>query len=80
MTTVTMMVDGTNMIAQTEGRAHLSTYLRNGLGLTGTKIGCVTSQCGACAVHLDGVPVKSCTGFVQDVAGADTRNITGMPN
>jgi carbon-monoxide dehydrogenase small subunit len=53
-----------------EGRTLLSSFLREGLGLTGTHVGCDTSQCGACVVHVDGKPVKSCTVFAQDVAGA----------
>ena len=78
MTKVTMTVNGKPVSAETEGRTLLSAYLREGLGLTGTHIGCDTSQCGACVVHLDGKAVKSCTIFAQDVAGADVRTIEGM--
>ncbi|MGV8956143.1 MAG: (2Fe-2S)-binding protein [Cypionkella sp.] len=80
MTKVTMVVNGKSVSAETEGRTLLSSYLREGLGLTGTHIGCDTTQCGACTVHVDGKAVKSCTVFAQDVAGADVRTIEGMAN
>jgi carbon-monoxide dehydrogenase small subunit len=80
MTKVTMTVNGKTVSAETEGRTLLSAYLREGLGLTGTHIGCDTSQCGACTVHLNGQAVKSCTIFAQDVAGADVRTIESMAN
>ena len=80
MTKVTMTVNGKSVSAETEGRTLLSSYLRDGLGLTGTHIGCDTSQCGACVVHVDGLEVKSCTVLAQDVAGAQVRTIEGMAN
>ena len=80
MTKVTMTVNGKSVSAETEGRTLLSSYLRDGLGLTGTHIGCDTSQCGACVVHVDGLAVKSCTVLAQDVAGAQVRTIEGMAN
>jgi len=80
MTKVTMTVNGKSVSAQTEGRTLLSAFLREGLGMTGTHIGCDTSQCGACAVHVDGVLVKSCSVFAQDLAGASVRTIEGMAN
>jgi carbon-monoxide dehydrogenase small subunit len=80
MTKVTMTVNGKSVSAETEGRTLLSAYLREGLGLTGTHIGCDTSQCGACTVHLNGQAVKSCTVFAQDAAGADVRTIESMAN
>ena len=78
MTKVTMTVNGRSVSAETEGRTLLSAYLREGLGLTGTHIGCDTSQCGACSVHVDGMLVKSCSVFAQDVAGAKVTTIEGM--
>lgn len=78
MTKVTMTVNGKSVSAETEGRTLLSAYLREGLGLTGTHIGCDTSQCGACVVHVDGVAVKSCSVFAWDVAGAKVTTIEGM--
>ena len=80
MTKVTMTVNGKSVSAETEGRTLLSGFLREGLGLTGTHIGCDTSQCGACVVHVDGVAVKSCSIFAQDVAGAKITTIEGMAN
>ncbi len=80
MTKVTMTVNGVSVSAATEGRTLLSGFLREGLGLTGTHVGCDTSQCGACVVHVDGVAVKSCAVFAQDVAGASVTTIEGMAN
>jgi carbon-monoxide dehydrogenase small subunit len=80
MTKVTMTVNGATVSAETEGRTLLSAFLREGLGLTGTHVGCDTSQCGACTVHVDGVAVKSCSVFAQDVAGAKITTIEGMAN
>lgn len=80
MTKTTMTVNGKAVSAQTEGRTLLSAYLREGLGLTGTHIGCDTSQCGACVVHVDGLAVKSCSVFAQDVEGAQVTTIEGMAN
>ena len=80
MTRTTMTVNGKAVSAETEGRTLLSAYLREGLGLTGTHIGCDTSQCGACVVHVDGKAVKSCSVFAQDVEGADVTTIEGMAN
>lgn len=80
MTKVTMTVNGKAVSAETEGRTLLSSFLREGLGLTGTHVGCDTSQCGACVVHVDGKAVKSCAIFAQDVAGADVRTIESMAN
>ena len=80
MTKVTMVVNGVTVSRETEGRTLLSAYLREGLGLTGTHIGCDTSQCGACVVNVDGLAVKSCTVFALDVAGSTVKTIEGMAN
>ena len=80
MTKVTMTVNGKTVSGEVEGRTLLSTFLREGLGLTGTHVGCDTSQCGACVVHVDGKAVKSCTTFAADVAGASVKTIEGMNN
>jgi aerobic carbon-monoxide dehydrogenase small subunit len=80
MTKVSMTVNGRSVSGEVEGRTLLSAFLREGLGLTGTHVGCDTSQCGACVVHVDGKPVKSCTVFAQDVAGASVKTIEGMAN
>jgi carbon-monoxide dehydrogenase small subunit len=75
-----MTVNGKPVSAEAEGRTLLVDYLRGGLSLTGTHVGCDTSQCGACVVHVNGVAVKACTVFAHDVAGADVRTIEGMAN
>ncbi|MEH7826982.1 (2Fe-2S)-binding protein [Gemmobacter denitrificans] len=80
MAKVTMTVNGKTVSGEVEGRTLLSTFLRDGLGLTGTHVGCDTSQCGACTVHVDGKQVKGCTVFAMDVAGAEVRTIEGMAN
>ena len=80
MTKVSMTVNGKAVSGEVECRTLLSAFLREGLGLTGTHVGCDTSQCGACVVHVDGKPVKSCTVFAQDVAGAQVKTIEGMAN
>jgi carbon-monoxide dehydrogenase small subunit len=80
MTKISMTVNGKSVSAEAEGRTLLSGFLREGLGLTGTHVGCDTSQCGACVVHVNGKPVKSCTVFAHDVAGATVTTIEGMAN
>ena len=80
MTKVSMTVNGKAVAAEAEGRTLLSAFLREGLGLPGSPMGCDTSQCGACVVHVDGKAVKSCSVLVMDVAGADVRTIEGMAN
>lgn len=80
MTKVTMTVNGKAVSAETEGRTLLVQFLREGIGLTGTHVGCDTTQCGACTVLLNGEPVKSCSVFAQDVAGAEVKTVEGMAN
>ncbi|WP_395539921.1 (2Fe-2S)-binding protein [Neotabrizicola sp. sgz301269] len=80
MTKVTMTVNGKSVSGEVEGRTLLVQFLREGLGLTGTHVGCDTSQCGACTVHLDGKAVKSCAVFALDAAGAEVKTIEGMAN
>lgn len=80
MTKVSMTVNGKAVSAIAEGRTLLSSFLRDGLGLTGTHNGCDTSQCGACVVHVDGKVVKSCSVLAMDVAGAEVLTIEGMAN
>jgi carbon-monoxide dehydrogenase small subunit len=77
---VSLTVNGKPMSGEVEGRTLLSTFLRETLSLTGTHIGCDTSQCGACTVHVDGAQVKSCTVFALDVAGSQITTIEGMAN
>jgi carbon-monoxide dehydrogenase small subunit len=80
MAIVEMIVNGEAASAEIEARTLLSAFLRDEIGLTGTHIGCDTSQCGACVVHVDGLAVKSCTVLALDVAGAEVRTIEGMAN
>ncbi|MCB1398204.1 MAG: (2Fe-2S)-binding protein [Rhodobacter sp.] len=80
MTKVTMTVNGRSVSGEAEGRTLLSAFLRETLGLTGTHVGCDTSQCGACVVHVDGKSVKSCTMLAMDAEGASVTTIEGMAN
>ncbi|MDG4650045.1 (2Fe-2S)-binding protein [Roseibacterium sp. SDUM158017] len=78
MTEVAMSVNGKPVSGDVEGRTLLSEFLRQGLRLTGTHVGCDTSQCGACVVHMDGEPVKACTVLALDAAGAEIVTIEGV--
>ena len=80
MSTVNMTVNGKEVSADVEDRTLLSAYLRENLNLTGTHIGCDTSQCGACVVHVDGKAVKSCTMLAVQAAGSDVTTIEGLAN
>ena len=80
MTQVTMTVNGKSVSGSVEGRTLLSDFIREGLRLTGTHVGCDTSQCGACVVHVNGQPVKSCTMLAAEAEGADIKTIEGMAN
>jgi carbon-monoxide dehydrogenase small subunit len=77
---VSMTVNGRPVSGEVEGRTLLVEFLREGLRLTGTHVGCDTAQCGACVVHVDGVSVKSCNVLALDVDGAEVRTIEGMAN
>ncbi|MBA4783692.1 MAG: (2Fe-2S)-binding protein [Rhizobiales bacterium] len=78
MTTVSMTVNGEKRSADVEDRMLLVEYLRGILQLTGTHIGCDTSQCGACLVHVDGKAVKSCTMLAVQAQGTDIMTIEGL--
>ncbi|MEO0764163.1 MAG: (2Fe-2S)-binding protein, partial [Pseudomonadota bacterium] len=80
MTTVSMTVNGKAVSGEIEGRTLLVEFLREGLGLTGTHVGCDTSQCGACVVHVNGESVKACTVFAAAAEGAEVTTIEGMAN
>jgi carbon-monoxide dehydrogenase small subunit len=73
-----MTVNGQAVEGHVEGRTLLVDFLREGLRLTGTHVGCDTSQCGACTVHVDGRPVKSCTMLALEAEGASVTTIEGM--
>jgi carbon-monoxide dehydrogenase small subunit len=74
---ISMVVNGRTRSGEIEGRTLLVDFLR-GSGLTGTHVGCDTSQCGACVVHVDGVAVKSCTMLAAEAEGASVTTIEGM--
>ncbi len=78
MAKVTMTVNGAQRSGEVEDRTLLVNFLRDSLQLTGTHVGCDTSQCGACTVHVDGRAVKSCTMLAVQADGADVLTIEGM--
>ena len=78
MPTVRMKVNGSEVGAEIEARTLLVEFLREHLRLTGTHIGCDTSQCGACVVHVNGASVKSCTMLALEAEGAEVTTIEGV--
>ena len=78
MTQVSMTVNGKSVGGDVEGRTLLSSFLREHLSLTGTHVGCDTSQCGACVVHVNGTSVKSCTMLAAQADGAEVTTIEGL--
>ena len=78
MASVTMTVNGQQVTRDVEPRTLLVEFLRQHLGLTGTHVGCDTSQCGACVVHLNGQSVKSCTLFAIQAEGTQVTTIEGL--
>src|SRR6186997_3297573 len=75
---VAMTVNGKAVSGKVEARTLLVQFLREHLGLTGTHVGCDTSQCGACVVHMDGKAVKSCTLLAVQCDGAQVTTIEGL--
>ena len=78
MPAISMTVNGKAATGTVEGRTLLVQFLREQLGLTGTHVGCDTSQCGACVVHVDGKSVKSCTLLAVQANGAKVTTIEGL--
>ena len=78
MSTVSMTVNGKAVCGEVESRTLLVQFLRENLGLTGTHVGCDTSQCGACVIHVNGKSVKSCTMLAIQADGADVTTIEGL--
>ena len=78
MPQVTLTVNGKQHTVEVEGRTLLVELLREKLGLTGTHVGCDTSQCGACVVHVDGTSVKSCTMLALQADGSKRHTIEGL--
>ncbi len=80
MAAVSMKVNGKAVSGDIDPRTLLVQYLRETLRLTGTHVGCDTSQCGACVVHLDGQAIKACTILALQCEGADVLTIEGLAN
>ncbi|GLQ07088.1 (2Fe-2S)-binding protein [Sneathiella chinensis] len=78
MTTVTMTVNGKSVTADVEPNTLLVQFIRDHLRLTGTHVGCDTSQCGACTVHVNGDSAKSCTMLAVQADGCDITTIEGL--
>jgi len=78
MARVSMTVDGTSYVDEVEPRTLLVHHLRERLGKVGTVIGCDTSNCGACTVHLNGMSVKSCSVLAVQADGADITTVEGL--
>jgi carbon-monoxide dehydrogenase small subunit len=78
MTKLTITVNGRAESRDVEDRTLLVQFLRDHVGLTGTHVGCDTSQCGACVVHMDGVAVKSCTVLAAAANGSQVTTIEGL--
>jgi len=80
MTTVKMTVNGKSISRDVSDNTLLVSFLRETMGLTGTHIGCDTSQCGACVVHVNGKSTKSCTILAAQLEGAEVTTIEGIAN
>ena len=80
MSDVSLMVNGKRVSGAVEDRTLLVHFLRENLGLTGTHVGCDTSQCGACVVHVDGKAVKSCSMLAVQASGSTVVTIEGLAN
>ena len=78
MMAISMTVNGKAVSAEVDPRTLLVQYLRENLRLTGTHVGCDTSQCGACVVHVDGLAIKSCTALAASCEGAKVTTIEGL--
>ena len=78
MANVSIKINGKEISKEIKDNVLLSDFLRNDLLLTGTHVGCDTSQCGACVIHLNGNSVKSCTTLVADCDGAEITTIEGL--
>ena len=78
MPSITMTVNRKNVSGEVEGRTLLVQFIRENLSLTGTHVGCDTSQCGACTVHVNGRAVKSCSILAANADGSDIITIEGL--
>lgn len=77
---ITITVNGKSHTRDVEPRTLLSDFIRDGLNLTGTNIGCDTSQCGACTIHMNGQAVKACTVLAVQADGSNLTTIEGLAN
>ncbi len=80
MTQINLKVNGREVAREVPGEALLSDLLREKLRLTGTHVGCDTSQCGACVVHMDGKAVKACTVLAAEADGTEITTVEGIAN
>ena len=80
MANVSVKINGKKITKEVADNMMLSDFLRDRLALTGTHVGCDTSQCGACVIHLDGNSVKSCTTLIADCDGSEITTIEGLAN
>ena len=80
MASISMTVNGKTVGGEVEDRTLLVEFIRENLRLTGTHVGCDTSQCGACVVHVDGKAVKSCTTLAAQANGCEVTTIEGLAN
>lgn len=80
MASISMSVNGKAVEGEVEDRTLLVEFIRENLRLTGTHVGCDTSQCGACVVHVDGKAVKSCTTLAAQANGSEVTTIEGLAN
>ncbi len=80
MSKVSMTVNGKAVSGDVKGNTLLVEFLREDLRLTGTHVGCDTSQCGACTIHVNGKSAKACTMFAAEADGADITTVEGMAN
>src|SRR5438067_5284876 len=80
MAKISLIVNGNPVNANVDPRTLLVQFLRENLRLTGTHVGCDTSQCGACVVHVDGVAIKACTLLALSADGANVTTIEGLAN
>lgn len=78
MATTKFKVNGNEVVADVEDRTLLVSFLREHLRLTGTHVGCDTTQCGACMVHVDDMAIKSCTILVAQIEGTEVTTIEGL--
>jgi len=80
MAVINIKINGKSISKEVVDNTLLSDFLRDRLALTGTHVGCDTSQCGACVVHLNGNSIKSCTALVVDCDGTEITTIEGLTN